>query len=143
MALFQLIYMSSLVTDKPEVLGAILAASVRNNKRRDITGMMLYADGNIMQVLEGNEDAVRDTFHAIESDARHRGLFVLIEGEIASRQFASWSMGFRQLSKPDLESFPAAAHVFKAHQDEISMRGRAGDALTVLKSFADGSMSVR
>jgi hypothetical protein len=51
-------------------------------------------------------------------------------------------MGFRQLSKADMEKFPAAAHIFDARLDEISLRGRAGDAITILKSFADDSMSV-
>lgn len=142
MALFQLIYMSSLVTDEAVVLSAILEASVRNNKKNNLTGMMLYADGNVMQVLEGARDAVLATFHAIERDARHRGIFVLIEQEIAARQFAAWSMGFRQLSLADLEQLPAAAHVFRARPDEITLRGRVGDALTVLQSFANGSMSI-
>ena len=142
MSLFQLIYMSSMVTDRPEILPDILQAAVRNNKQRNITGMMLYADGNVMQVLEGEKGEVLETYQAIQADPRHSGIFVLIEQEIASRQFASWSMGFSQLTKADLEKFPAAAHIFKAHQDEISLRGRAGEALIVLKSFADGSMSI-
>jgi hypothetical protein len=53
MALFQLIYMSSLVSDEPEILTAILDTSVQNNKRRDITGMIVCQAGSLMQVLEG------------------------------------------------------------------------------------------
>jgi len=142
MPLFQMIYMSSLVTQSPAILPAILEAAVRNNKSRAITGMLLYADGSVLQVLEGEKDLVLKTFAAIEADKRHDGIFVLIEHEIATRQFASWSMGFKQLSRSDLEKLPAAAHVFQARQDEISIRGRAGEALTILRSFADGSMSV-
>jgi hypothetical protein len=134
--------MSSLVTDGPEALPAILASSVLNNKRRGITGMLLYADGAVMQVIEGEKDAVMETFRDIQSDSRHTGIFVVIEEEIVSRQFAAWSMGFRLLSKEDLEKYPTAAHIFQAHLDEISQRGRAGDALTILKSFAHDSLSV-
>jgi hypothetical protein len=142
MALFQLIYMSSLVTNEPEILSAILDSSVRNNKRSDITGMMLYSDGNVMQVLEGDRHAVIETFKSIQLDLRHSGLYVLIEGEIATRNFASWSMGFRQLSKADLEKFPIAAQVFKARQDEIAQRVQPGEALIVLKSFVEDSMNI-
>jgi hypothetical protein len=142
MALIQLIYMSSLVTDEPELLSSILDVSVRNNKRRSITGMFLYADGSVLQVLEGEKEVVQEAFRTIELDERHSGIFVLIEQEIAARQFASWSMGFKNLTKLDLEKFPAAVHVFKARRDEISLRIRAGEALTILQSFADGSMSV-
>jgi hypothetical protein len=142
MSVFQLIYMSSLVTDEPELLRSILDVSIRNNKQRSITGMMLYADGSVMQVLEGEKEVVLGTFRSIEMDERHTGIFVLIEQDVASRQFAAWSMGFKHLAKADLEMLPAAAQVFKAGQDEISLRGRAGDALTILKTFADGSISV-
>jgi hypothetical protein len=142
MALFQLIYMSSLVTDQPEILPAILDSSVRNNKRSDISGMMLYSDGNVMQVLEGDRDAVLETFKSIQMDVRHSGIYVLMEGEIAARNFASWSMGFRQLSKTDLEKFPIAAQVFKANQDDIAQRVQASEALIVLKSFVEDSMNI-
>jgi hypothetical protein len=140
--MFQIVYMSSLVTDSPEILPAILEVAVRNNKRDDITGMMLYAVGNVIQVLEGDRDAVLKTFKQIEADARHGGIFVLIEHTIAERQFASWSMGFKQLSKSDLEKLPDVTHVFRAREDEISLRGNAGDALVILKSFAEGSMGI-
>jgi hypothetical protein len=142
MGIFQIVYMSSLVADSPELLPAILEVAVRNNKQNSITGMMLYADGNVMQVLEGERDVVLKTFKAIDSDPRHSGIFVLIEQEVATRQFASWSMGFKQLSEADLENLPVAAHIFRARQEEISLRGRAGDALVILKSFAEGSMGI-
>jgi hypothetical protein len=142
MALFQLIYMSSLVTDEPQILPAILDSSVRNNKRRDITGMMLYSDGNVMQVLEGDTDAVLVTFKSIESDVRHSDIYVLVQGEIATRNFSSWSMGFKQISKSDLEKFPIAAQVFKARTDDISQRVQPSEALIVLKSFVEDSINI-
>jgi hypothetical protein len=131
--------MSSLVTDEPELLPAILAASVRNNKQRGITGMLLYADGSVLQVLEGEKETVLGVFRTVELDKRHSGVYVLIEHEIPARQFASWSMGFKQLMKADLEKLPGAAHVFKARPDEISVRVRPGEALFLLKSFTDGA----
>jgi hypothetical protein len=138
MALFQLIYMSALVTDRPELLPSILEASARNNKRKNITGMLLYSGGSVLQVLEGEQSAVQETFRAVALDKRHSGIIVLVEEEIENRQFASWSMGFRHLTKADLAKFPAAVHVFQSRQDEIALRTRAGAALTILQSFADG-----
>jgi len=136
MALFHLIYMSSLVAGDANALPAILEVAVRNNKQRNITGMLLYSDGNLMQVLEGEKDVVLKTFRAIEQDSRHRGCVNLHQDEIASRDFASWSMGFRHITKADFARLPVAEHVFKAGQDTIALRSRAGDALTVLKAFA-------
>jgi hypothetical protein len=142
MALFQLIYMSSLVTDEPEILLTILDTSVRNNKRRDITGMMLYQEGKVMQVLEGEKGNVLEAFQAIQLDVRHQDIFVLIEEEITSRKFASWSMGFRQLSKADLEKFTGVANLFKARSDEITLRVQPSEVRSILKSFAEGSISI-
>ena len=104
--------------------------------------MMLYADGNVLQVLEGEEAALLKTFRAIEEDPRHHGIFVLFKDTIAARDFANWSMGYRQLSKADLERFPLSASVFKARPDAIAQRVKPGDALAILKSFAEGSMSL-
>jgi hypothetical protein len=134
--------MSSLVTDEPGILPAILDSSIRNNKRNNITGMMLYSDGNVMQVLEGDRDVVLKTFKSIQLDPRHSGIFVLIQGEIAARNFASWSMGFRQISKADMEKFPIAAQIFKVRQEEISQRVQPSEALIVLKSFVEDSMNI-
>jgi hypothetical protein len=134
--------MSSMVTDEPGLLPGILEAAVRNNKQKAITGMMLYADGNILQVLEGEKATVLETFRVVESDPRHNGIFVLIEQDIATRQFTSWSMGFKQLSKEDLEKLPAAAQFFRAQKEALEGRVQSGDALTILQSFANGSMSI-
>ncbi len=142
MALFQIIYMSSLVTDEPAILPPILEVAVRSNKQRNITGMLLYADGNILQVLEGEKAVLVEAFRSIQSDVRHHGIFVLIEEDITVRRFSSWSMGFKHLSPADLAKFPTAAHVFKAHPDEISVRVRPSDAQIILESFAEGSMGI-
>jgi hypothetical protein len=134
--------MSSLVTNDSGILSAIVDSSVRNNKRKDITGMMLCQDGNIIQVLEGEKGAVLETFYAIQLDMRHHGIFVLIEEEIEARKFASWSMGFRHLSKEDLNKFSGAANIFESRSDEIKRRVQPSQVRIILKSFADGSMSI-
>ncbi len=59
--------------------------------------MLLYKEGNFMQVLEGEESAVRDTHQKISADPRHRGLITLLQGTTPERQFSEWSMGFRNL----------------------------------------------
>jgi len=69
------------------------------NKAVGVTGMLLYQDGNFMQVLEGNEHSVRGVYAKIERDPRHRGLITLLQGEIEDRQFPTWSMGFREITR--------------------------------------------
>ncbi len=58
--MFFLVYVSSAVRPFSRVdLDDLLATSRANNARVGITGMLLYKDGNFMQVLEGDEEAVR------------------------------------------------------------------------------------
>ena len=140
MSLLQLVYVSTMSTDEPALIYQILDAAVKHNKRNNITGMLLYAEGNIIQAIEGERDAVMATFKTIEKDTRHRGIHVLIEEEILSRKFASWNMGFRRLTKFDLEKFPASAPLFNMRGSELALRIRPGNALTLLTAFAGASI---
>jgi uncharacterized protein (DUF2252 family) len=136
MPLAQLVYMSSLVTPDAKVASEILEVSVRNNKLNDVTGMMLYVDGNIVQALEGEKVTLAKTFNRISLDARHVGIFVLFEREIQDRDFGSWSMGYKQLTRTDVDRLGAAYHVFEAREQEVTKRVRPSDALQILKSFS-------
>ena len=59
-----------------------------------------------MQVLEGEEGAVRSLYEKIRDDPRHGGEITLQQGFVEERQFADWSMGFRDLDSPEVRSTP-------------------------------------
>ena len=105
--MFFLVYVSSAVRpfSRPD-LEDLLATSRDNNARAGITGMLLYKDGNFMQVLEGDEAAVRAVYDKIGADSRHGGEIVLREGFTEERQFPDWSMGFRDLHSPEARAIP-------------------------------------
>jgi hypothetical protein len=95
---FSLTYVSSAVRPfSAGELRTLLEKCISNNRPRDITGMLLYKDGNFMQVVEGEEKAVRATHNIIAKDPRHRGLITLLQGFVPERQFPDWSMGFKDL----------------------------------------------
>ena len=66
-----------------------------NNAANAITGVLLYADGNFMQYLEGPESQLSKLYGKIESDPRHTGLILLSRETIDERQFGDWTMGFQ------------------------------------------------
>jgi hypothetical protein len=102
-----LMYASSATEPLSETaLDALLARSRSNNALRDLTGMLLYKDGQFMQVLEGDEETVRDTYAAIARDPRHEDVRVLLDTEIDRRQFEDWSMAYRRVSDEDLSRVP-------------------------------------
>ncbi|HKH09805.1 MAG TPA: BLUF domain-containing protein [Rubrobacter sp.] len=105
--MFFLVYVSSAVRpfSRPE-LEDLLATSRDNNARAGVTGMLLYKDGNFMQVIEGEEEAVRALYDKIGNDPRHRGEITLRQDFTEGRQFPDWSMGFRDLQSPEARAIP-------------------------------------
>jgi hypothetical protein len=83
-----------------EDLAQILATSRWNNARDGITGLMLYHDRQVLQVLEGEGAQIERTFRRIALDRRHGGLITLWSGPADARVFADWQMGLVRL--PDL-----------------------------------------
>ena len=105
--MFSLAYVSSSVgLFSRAVLLEIMARSVANNARLGLTGILLYKEGNLMQVLEGDEAAVMTLYGKIGRDPRHRGLITLLRGPIEERQFPDWSMGYRDLNCPEVRAMP-------------------------------------
>ena len=100
--LFRMAYVStaSKLFDPAELCEMLKEANERN-KKTGITGMLLYKDGQFMQVLEGDAEAVTATFSRISKDSRHHGIMVLVKGAVQERRFPNWSMAFRDLSLPD------------------------------------------
>ena len=103
-----LLYVSSAVTEFTQAdLLELMRKSSGNNAKRNVTGMLLFKDGNFMQVLEGPEAAVKEVHDIISRDPRHKGLITLLKGQQKERQFPNWSMGFRNLNEPSLRDNPA------------------------------------
>jgi hypothetical protein len=138
MALIHLIYTSTLVRGGHDVLADILQTAQRINKLRGITGMLLHANGSVLQVLEGEDAEVSTTFASIERDTRHRDIFMLTKQGIAQRQFGAWTMGLRHLTAADIEQSSAAGQMFDANKEEIATRVQPGAALAMLVFFAHG-----
>jgi hypothetical protein len=83
-----------------------LEKSQKRNTALGITGMLLYKDGNFMQVLEGDEVNVRALGAQISQDRRHRGFIQLYSSSIKERSFADWAMGFYDLRSPEANQIP-------------------------------------
>lgn len=102
--MIQMAYLSS----TPALLGEddiadILVRSRQNNQRLGITGLLVYRDGNVLQFLEGEQEAVRALFGHISKDPRHRRVIQLYERVILERDFPEWTMGFTDLEGDHLQ----------------------------------------
>ena len=141
MALTELIYVSNLVGESEHELGAILESSVRHNQLNGITGMLLYYRGGLMQVLEGEDLQVQETYGRICADTRHRDILTLSSSEIPGRHFENWSMGYKYVDPTAVEKFPKYAPFFNFRTDADKIKGAPGLALEMLTMFANGMKS--
>ncbi|GAB5520262.1 MAG: hypothetical protein RhofKO_25130 [Rhodothermales bacterium] len=82
----------------------ILAASRRNNEPVGVTGLLLYVEGNFLQILEGAQEDVESTYERIMRDERHSQILRLVSGHHPTRQFPDWSMGFRRVNRTELDA---------------------------------------
>ena len=71
----------------------ILGVSQRNNRKRDLTGCLLYSGRHFAQALEGDSKSLGDVLTRIHEDERHSDLVVAMDREVAIRKFPQWSMG--------------------------------------------------
>ncbi len=134
-----IVYLSSAVEKfTTDDLKQILITSRRNNGRNGITGMLLYSDGNIIQVLEGEEERVKATYERIEKDYRHRGIIQLISGKVAVRNFPEWSMGFKDISSEDFKRM--AGYADPTDKKFLKNATVEQDAITLLKIFASDNI---
>lgn len=105
--MFFLTYVSTATEDLSKSdLNELLAQCRKNNADLGITGMLLYKEGNFMQVLEGEESTVRSLYTKIARDPRHKGEILLQQGALEERHFAGWSMGYRDLESQEARSNP-------------------------------------
>ena len=92
MKLKQLVYCSQPFGFSLEILSAILVASRANNKKNDITGALICRSDIFLQLLEGPEKQVKNTYDAIQNDDRHVNVYGLIDRPIEKRLFPAWAM---------------------------------------------------
>ncbi len=116
-------------------LGHLLATSRENNFRAGITGLLLYKDGNFMQLLEGEEGAVHALYHKIGLDPRNKGVLPLLQGFVDERQFPDWSMGFRDLNSPEIHATPGYNEFLNTPLTGREFSGDPSRAQTLLLTF--------
>lgn len=137
MSLIELIYVST-ATEEIDAAGLdrILESAARHNQPQGVTGMLLYAGGSFMQVLEGEESAVDETMGRVVQDPRHTDIIVLCREPIAHRSFLQWNMGFRRLGASEGTTHPAYAPYFQNGFDAASIGAHPGLALEMLREFS-------
>jgi Sensors of blue-light using FAD len=96
-----LVYVSKatpLCADKSHLIH-IATTAQRANGSRDLTGILVYSNGYFMQMLEGPEDSLLETFTVISADPRHEDIEMLSFEETVPRMFGDWNMNLVTLTE--------------------------------------------
>ncbi|QQD17934.1 BLUF domain-containing protein [Spongiibacter nanhainus] len=83
-------------------LKELLVEARKKNAELGVTGILLYENGALFQVLEGTSSTIEQLYNTIKSDKRHQRIIKLIYEPIEAREFANWSMGLATVSLDEL-----------------------------------------
>ena len=112
--MIRLTYASTALKEwSPEELLKLLKECRTNNGAKNITGILLYANGTFFQVLEGDEATVNSIYEIIEKDKRHKDVTIIEREKITERAFPYWSMGFEKIDARELSKMEGLNDFFE------------------------------
>ncbi|MFZ9394669.1 MAG: BLUF domain-containing protein [Erythrobacter sp.] len=88
----QYVYISTAGGISEEDIRSILESCQRNNREREVTGLLLYNGRNFLQLLEGDVEDLSWVMRRIEGDPRHNGVSIIEDIAIAQRACPDWLM---------------------------------------------------
>jgi hypothetical protein len=116
-------------------LGALLEKAQERNARQNVTGMLLYAGGNFIQVLEGEEKDVEDIYSSIAKDKRNKGHIVMKKESITERNFPEWAMGFKHLQKEGDDKISGYSEFLNREMDPAEIVKNSDAVVNLLYDF--------
>lgn len=105
---------------------ALVATSLVNNKRDELTGVLFSDAVNFLQLFEGEESKVDALMRRIRSDKRHHSVVILYEGLKARRSYDDWSVSIGYSGETDLAypGFPKLIdrlYTYRSDSDGVAM----------------------
>lgn len=73
---------------------------IEKNLERSITGILLYSQGNFMQIMEGEYEMLQELYRAIKEDKRHHHVIEILSSPIRHRIFENYQTGFSIVNDP-------------------------------------------
>ncbi len=88
----QYVYISTAGGISEGDIRSILESCQRNNRERQVTGLLLYNGRNFLQLLEGDVEDLSWVMRRIEGDPRHSGVSIIEDIAIDERACPDWLM---------------------------------------------------
>ena len=135
--IYQLLYFS-IGTEQnmtEDALQEILEVSRRNNPKIGITGMLIALDNCFLQLLEGEQETVQALYEKISKDERHFKIVSIHKDLVAKRSFENWSMGFKSLTRKELNDETGYINISDEHFLEKYLVDDGQRVLRIIKRF--------
>lgn len=129
-------FSSSLKLVQEEDFISLLEQSRKHNSEKGITGILLCVRGNILQVLEGDQQAVEDLFNRVEQDTRHTDVSIAFKRPISQRLFPKWAMGYETITHRQLEEVKSLVNLETSDGEILPSKS---PALRTLQVFYDSN----
>ncbi|MEO7564300.1 MAG: BLUF domain-containing protein [Sphingomicrobium sp.] len=124
--MLQIAYFSTAsASQDAKTVNSVLISSRCNNRRDEITGLLVAGGNRYLQVIEGPSAAMKRLYATIRCDRRHLALTTLVEQTTHQRCFEGWSMAFRR--EPALgqfDSFPEIVRYLTEQVEDRRLRGQ-------------------
>jgi hypothetical protein len=88
-------------------LNDIARTAHRNNLESGVSGLLIFSEGQFIQILEGDTVEILQLVANIGVDKRNTNLKVLWHGSQRERQFPDWTMGCFDMTASDAPEFPS------------------------------------
>jgi len=136
--LTRIVYVSTATETLSETeLQDILTKSRSNNEKKNITGLLVYSSGNILQVLEGSKQSLQELYSTIVKDHRHFGFIKLQEVPISERIFSEWSMGFKTVSPEEFKKVEVYLDI--RNGELLPLKDKEGTVKEILEMFIENN----
>lgn len=114
-----------------------------NNLLYNITGILLYNEGNVIQYIEGHKDNVIKLFNNILNDNRHTRIIKLLQNQINIRNFPNWSMSLVDCNNNN--TYKTYFNNFMNISDNIDLTNdkKINTLLTLFKQLSLGNAQLR
>jgi hypothetical protein len=136
MQMTQLLYVSSYVDEYGFELPGFIKNIAVNYAARDLQGMTLFSNGNIMQLLEGRSSIVSEILHKLPHDAKQFGVIALLNRPIEAHCLSETSIGFSSHELRLIKKSPNNISVFKLQPAEVKKRLTPSPAKVLMMQFA-------
>lgn len=92
---YAIVYVSTASPNLEESeVGEVLSGSKSWNNQHDVTGLLLFSEGNFFQIIEGEKNVIFQLFENIKKDKRHRNIMQIFGKEIHKEAYDGYDSDF-------------------------------------------------